>query len=82
MTQKEQNEISASFYRMMFLIKMIQIEQNFFLKYAKNGGIKNVLKRLKDSNEKGVEQLLSYMPNSRHKVKDIMNHSDEKINAI
>jgi seryl-tRNA synthetase len=82
MTQEEINQISASFYRMMFLVKMIETEQSYFLKYSRNGGIKNVLKRLKDSNEKGVEHLLSYMPNSKDKFKSIMAESEEKINAM
>lgn len=82
MTQEEINQISASLYRMMFLVKMIETEQSYFLKYSRNGGIKNVLKRLKDSNEKGVEHLLSYMPNSKDKFKSIMAESEEKINAM
>lgn len=82
MTPTEANQLSACFIRQMFLIKMLQTEQNYFLKQVKFGGIKHTLKRLKDANEKGVEQLLTYLPNSRHTADEVMKTSEEKIAAM
>ena len=82
MTQELINRLSASFYRQMFYLKMIAIEQEFFLKEAKHSGIKNVLYRLKNSNKSAIEQLNGYMPESKETVKRIIDESDEKIRAI
>lgn len=82
MTQEIINRLSASFYRQMFYLKMIAIEQEFFLKEAKHSGIKNVLYRLKNSNKSAIEQLNGYMPESKETVKRIIDESDEKIRAI
>lgn len=82
MNQELANRISASFYRQMFYMKMMRIEQEYFLKQAKHSGIKNVLSRIRESNEKALDQLNAYMPNSRENVKKIMNESEEKIHAM
>lgn len=82
MTQEEINQLSMSFYRQMYFVKMLKMEQHYFLKQSKNGGVKQVLKRLSDSNDKGIEQLLSYMPNSRDTVIRVMKESEEKIQAM
>lgn len=82
MNQELINRLSASFYRQMFYLKMIEVEQDFFLKEAKHSGIKNALHRMKHSNASAVQQLLSYMPNSKDKVTAIMNESEEKIHAM
>lgn len=82
MNQEQNNRLSASFYRQMFYLKMMGVEQNFFLKIAKHSGVKNVLHRMKNSNASALEQLAAYMPNSRDKVKEIMSESEEKIYAM
>lgn len=82
MNQEEQNRVSASFYRQIFLIKMLSLEHEHFLKTAKHSGIKNVLFRLKNSVAGGLDQLLSYLPNSRETFKTVMQQNDEKIIAM
>lgn len=82
MTQEEQNRISASFYRQMFYLRMLNIEHDYFLKNTGHSGIKNVLFRLKSGHNAAMNQLKSYLPNSRKKVDEIMNESDEKIQAM
>lgn len=71
-----------SFYRQMYFVKMLKMEQQYFLKQSKNGGVKQVLKRLSDSNEKGIQALLYHIPNSRETVNRVMQASEEKIQAM
>lgn len=82
MTQEEINRISASFYRQMFFIRMLNMEHEYFLKTAKHGGIKNVLHRLKHTVTTGIEQLKAYLPNSKDSYNKVMAESDEKIMAM
>lgn len=82
MTQEQINRISASFYRQMFFIRMLNIEHEYFLKMSKHSGIKNVLHRLKHAVTAGIEQLKAYLPNSKDTYTQIMSESEEKISAM
>lgn len=81
--QQEINRISASFYRQLFLSRMLKYEQDIFMKIAKHSGIKQAMLRMKNGYENGLLQIKAYLgTESSTTVDQIMKESDEKIRAI
>ena len=74
--------LSQSLLRQAYYINLLQQEQSFFLKQKMPSGVKNVLHRLSQSNASGIEQLLTYLPNSREQIKEVLNDSEEKMAVI
>lgn len=81
--QQTINLISASFYRQLFLARMLKFEQDMFIKMAKHSGIKQALLRMRNCYDNQLAQIKSYLGNdTQTTVNEIMNSSDEKIRSI
>lgn len=82
MTTEQVNRITASLLRQMMFLKLLGVEQHFYMKQPIRGDIKQVLTRLKRGNENGLNELLIMMPNDKERIKEYIDASDEKIAAI
>lgn len=75
--------LSASLFRQMFYLRMMQIEQKFFLKQGKTpSGVKNVLKRLSDQNARGLSDVKANLPQSGDIMARVLDCSEEKLQAM
>lgn len=82
MNTEQQNRLSASLFRQLFLLKMLNYEYEFFVKFPLPSGIKNVLFRAKVVYGSVISDLKAHMPNSHKQIDAQIVHSDEKIRAI
>lgn len=82
MNQEQANRLSASLYRQMMYIKLLHLENEYFLKYPVSSGIKNTLKRMKDCYSGGINQIKSYLPKSNQIFQKEIDMSEEKAMAI
>lgn len=82
MTTEQVNRITASLLRQMMFLKLLGVEQDFYMKQPIRGDIKQILARLKRGNENGLTDLLSKMPNDNLRIQKYLEASDEKIAAI
>lgn len=83
MNNEQINRYSASIYRSVFLLKLLDSEMQYLATFkAAPSGIKNEVNRLKNVYGRGIENLKSYMPNSKEKFAEHIKQSDEKISAI
>jgi hypothetical protein len=84
MNQEElAKELSQSLFRQTYLMKMLHIEHQTFLKFkGLNSGFKNTLSFLVNAFNNGIERLKGYMPNSRKAFEQEMAMSEEKMMAL
>jgi hypothetical protein len=82
MTKEQENQLIGSLYRQVSYAKLMHIENEFFLKFPVNSGIKNTLKRMKDSYASNLEQIKRYMPETNRQFEKHIEASEEKLNAI
>jgi hypothetical protein len=82
MNTEQQNRMSASLYRQLFLLKMLSYEYEYFVKYPLPSGIKNILFRATKVFSSIVFDLKMALPKSQGQIDNQVVHSDEKIRAI
>lgn len=82
MNQKQQNRLSASLFRQLMLLNMLNYEYQYFSGFKMPSGIKNILFRAKNIYTSIITDLKLHMPNSHKQIDQQIIHSDEKIRAI
>ncbi len=77
------SHLTKAFFRMAFLMKMIQMDAEYFLKISNNSGVKNVLKLIKTCLQNNIPRLADNLaPDSKVVFNQQLNVSAEKINAL
>jgi hypothetical protein len=82
MNQEHRNQLSASVYRQLFLMKMLSVEYEFFAKFPLPSGIKNIMFRGKNGFNNCVNELKLSLPLSKGTVDRVIHESDEKTRAM
>lgn len=82
MNKEQQNRMSASLFRLIFLMKCMSYEFEFFIKFPLPSGIKNILFRANAVFGSIITDLKRHLPNSKKQIDDQVIHSDNKIRAI
>lgn len=83
MTPEQQSRYAGLIFRTSFMLKMIDNEIQYYSQFkTAPSGIRNELHRLKTVYGKGIENLKSYMPNSKKQFEEHLNSSEERISAM
>mgnify|MGYP007071572329 CR=1 FL=1 len=82
MTTEQANRISASVFRQTFLLKMLQTENNFFLKQHAPSGVKNALNRGAKAYGHVLTDLRNALPKGKDALTESLEQSEEKIFAM
>jgi hypothetical protein len=82
MNQETINKLSASLYRQLFFMKMLEMEYQFFAKLPMPPKFKNIMYRGKNAFGNCANELKANLPTSHETISRVMNENDEKINAM
>jgi len=82
MNQETVNKLSASLYRQLFYMKMLDMEYNFYAKLPMPPKFKGIMYRGKNAFANCTNELKANLPTSHGTINRVLNENNEKINAM